>query len=178
MCKQAAQQLCVLSILKKPFATYFLSKRMMENLSPIQQLDLILGSLDNYSKSINEIQKELNLEIKSSIYQDVRMILEKLVDDKYAKEIRQENTPPDVLAGIISKTVSISYKLTFEGKVFKEQGGYNEKERTENINIRNLETETSLRKRNEKVTSISAAFAAVATTLYLLFELGKYFHWW
>ncbi len=152
----------------------------MKELSPIQQLDFVLSSLDNYSKTINEIQKELNLEI--STFKDVRMILEKLVKDKYAQEIKEEVRyegpaflkPP-------GGTWSYSYKLSFEGKVFIQQGGYREQFKVnvaENIRLDNLEKRQKHFEWNQTLLLTLVAVGTLIAAVYYLMEIGVHYHWW
>ncbi len=65
------------------------------------------------------------------------------------------------------------YQITFKGEVFLQDGGYTQKERIKEVNLKNLETEIKIRKRNEKVTAISASLAAIGAIGYLLLELWR-----
>ena len=67
-----------------------------------------------------------------------------------------------------------TYRLTSSGRKFIENKGYSGAERIREINLKSLETETSIRKRNERVTALSAVVAAIATSGYLLFEIMKF----
>jgi hypothetical protein len=74
----------------------------------------IVCRIRNYSQSINAIQDSLGF--GRQYFQEIRMTLEKLIDDGYVKEIKEElrYEGPDFLkppGGVFS----YSYKLTFEG---------------------------------------------------------------
>lgn len=71
-----------------------------------------------------------------------------------------------------------TFLLSSKGREFIRNGGYSGEERIKEANLKSLETETRIRKRNEMVTAISAVLAATGAIGYLVFEVGNHFHWW
>ncbi len=151
----------------------------MENLSSIQKLDLILTSLKDYSQSINEIQDSLHLERK--YYNEIRLILNKLYKDEYAEIIESEKRyeGPDIFKPP-RPTIDYSYKISFEGELFKEQGGYTQQKINnayENIRLDNLEKNQKFhRKALTWLTFLVAVGTLVAGVFYLI-EIGKHLYW-
>lgn len=64
------------------------------DLNPIQKLDAVLATLELSSKTINEIQKILRLKLEPSTFYEVRIIVNKLLKDGYAEEIKAKIPPP------------------------------------------------------------------------------------
>jgi hypothetical protein len=84
------------------------------------------------------------------------LIFDKLVRDTYLKEIGDRH-----------------YSITFEGKLFNEQGGYGQRIKTDTLNAKNLEIDVATRKRNEKLIVVgtwAVAFGAVALVIWEIYK--------
>jgi len=146
-------------------------------LPPIQQLDKVLGILQNFSKSIQEIQKELKLDTKPETFQQVRLILNKLKKDEYADEV--ESFVPDRL-GVGAQEKFISYKITFEGSVFKASDGYAGERlllNAENIRLERIEQKARANQKILMLLTIFVCLGTLAQAIYALVELYWKYHW-
>ncbi len=140
-----------------------------EKLDFILQMFIPKQDATSMSYSYKDIQTIILGDKMNFNANEVKRILYKLIKDGFLSldehRAKREAT---------FKEIGFSYyQITFEGEVFLQQGGYTEKERIKNINLKNLETEIRIRKRNEKVTAISAILAAVGAAGYFLLELWK-----
>lgn len=90
------------------------------NLSPLQKLDKVLEILHDYHiEKVNPNIAELLLRANDQItLPESYLILNKLIADKYAIAIHD-----DSLNALVTEK-QLTHKITFDGLVFIEQGGY------------------------------------------------------
>lgn len=90
------------------------------NLTPLQKLDKVLKILNDYHlEKINPNIAELLLKADDQItLSDSYLVLNKLIADKYTIAIHDESV------NAIAMDKEVTYKITFDGLVFIEQGGY------------------------------------------------------
>jgi hypothetical protein len=150
-------------------------------LTPIQKLDAVLDSLELYSEQINNIQRILRLKLEPATLYEVRAIINKLMKDGYAEEIKAKLPQPafydsnNLEAGYI-----ISYKITFEGMYLKSSGGYqglqNQKD-AENIRLEKIERKVMANQRFLTWLTVIVAVSAAATVVYYAVELYWRYGW-
>jgi len=115
------------------------------------------------SQAITEIgrcYKELNT-VDFLMYAD--LIVDKLERDGYLKN---EN-------GL--------YSITFEGKIFDQQKGYEQKminQKAQNILVANLEKRQKRYELNQTLLLTLVAVGTLVAAFYYLIEIGKHLHWW
>lgn len=137
-------------------------------MSPLEKLDIVLLCLEKHHSerhhnfiSIAGILQEEHPEID---FGEIQSALNKLVKDGYV-EIREVGR---------ESITDIYYMITFEGRIWKEQGGYQcEKKENDRINaLADAQQEASVRM--VLLTRIVAIGTSVAAIYYLL-EVVKYF---
>jgi hypothetical protein len=132
-------------------------------LSAVQKLDKVLKILNiNQRMTIAEISAQPIINLTAD---DIILILQKLVKDNYVKRYQ-----PGKYASPFTET---TYKITFEGNVFIEQGGYVneaeakalEKTRIESLAAYQLEQSDTL----NRLTKWIALASCIAAVYYLYF---------
>lgn len=147
----------------------------------IANLDLVLNYLgDNVSyKRFEEIQKGIiDKEVDETT---LLLVLEKLINDGYV--LKEVTAMGNAMIGNYSMTY---YKISFNGKVFSEEGGYKKQQEIISQQLKLQEQETanlaSERKHQEALTEALKRYqfwivlATVVAGIYYLVELLKYFH--
>jgi len=101
---------------------------------------------------------------------DIYSILKKLVKNEYVE-----------FHDISSMRRHPQYSITFEGKVFTEQGGYRQKlmnESSENIRLVKIENAQKQFRRVQNVLLTIVAAGTLIAAVYYIMEIGIHFHWW
>ena len=152
----------------------------MEELTPIQKIDKVLiffathKMADLYMPYEVIITNCLNEDGRKFNNNELVMILNKLQKDGYI--LHDNGTHP------YTQKETPLYFITFEGKIFYQQGGYGQqiiRQNDENVRVLNLEIshETLMRKLNALTFWI-----ATGTVGLVLIEaiklLNEHFHWW
>ncbi len=145
----------------------------MEELNAFQKLDLVLSVLEYHSMSLNEIQDKLKLE--RNTFQEIRQIVSKLIKDDYAEELKVKQ-PYNGPSGFESPdgTYWISYKITFEGELLRQSGGYVQKEAIaayENTRLEEIERKATANQRFLTWLTVIVAVGTLAQALYSLTKL-------
>jgi hypothetical protein len=143
----------------------------MERLSQIHKLDLVLTILANSAMGVNmqELKEKLN-QTNDNLYRneyllDIYLILEKLINDGYAKEIKREVISFNDGSKIGEET---KYYSTYNGKIFEYNNGY--------IGQINTNKEIENRKgRHQNNLLFATWFAGIAAFLLFLMEVVKFF---
>jgi len=154
-----------------------MSRYKKDELSAIKLLDLILVNFKNFETTIVsnfEIYKKIsaNLLTEYTTMQSVESALKKLVKDGYLIE-----NPPkeeELLGQIIT---TFYYKLSWDGRFFIENGGYNGvilKESAERKRLRDLEVRTQ--NSNDTMIKLTrwVAGATIVAGAYYLIEIIKF----
>lgn len=149
----------------------------MTELTPIQKLDSVLESLDYRPKTIDNIQFELKskgIDFPSTL---IESIVNKLQKNEYAYEV--ELLVPDML-GVGAQTMFYSYKITFEGEVFKTLGSYQGLQNEKNVQLaRLLQVEYEAKVNRNWMLYLTAllTFSALATIVYYCVDLYWKYGW-
>jgi hypothetical protein len=154
---------------------------MITNLSPIQQLDYVLNFLatDDFGKQ-PLIERQMLIELKEKHDMefpigDFNRILYKLVNDGYLDKEVTDNIPYFLKDIQQPPSTSEIFFISFDGKLFNESGGYQEKIRLEKIEVEQIKSDLALRKRNDRRLvrgTYGVAFGAVALVVW---DLIKFF---
>lgn len=147
------------------------------SLNPIQKLDAVLESLELYSETVNNIQRILRLKLEPATLYEVQMILNKLIKDGYAEELK--SVVADRLK-VGAQEIFYSYKITFEGDFLKSSGGYQElqnQKNAENIRLDKIESHQMEHRRWMNRLTLILAVSAVATVIYYGVELYWKYGW-
>ena len=136
----------------------------MEQLTPIQKIDTVLKCLwENNSKRLNleEIATILNREKSGVDFGEINNILDKLYQDgKIKMEMTQER--------------EYYYRVTFEGSLFIEQGGYTQQQTERDYNAKLAANLRRLQYHTWWLTVVIAVGTTVAAVYYAI-EVYKYF---
>jgi hypothetical protein len=99
-------------------------------LLPHEQLDFILTHLNNdkLPESIEEIEDSLMWNpFDEKIDKTINLILHKLIKDEYVNKVHREE-----IKRPIPRPAGQTYYISFEGKLFIENGGYNQQQKESN----------------------------------------------
>ena len=143
--------------------------------TPIEKLDAVLDFLNKdheYQHKVIGVQQGLSIKLDEPT---VHKILDKLVKDGYADMINIPLDPPINMGGGFFKSSEFTYRITFEGQVFIQKGGYRQQEADNSLHRANLETLERLRRRNEKLLSRGTIWLAILTGALVLTEI--LIHW-
>lgn len=127
----------------------------------LQNILEIIGRNANSNYEITLNQVEIYFKNKYTVgipLADLRLVVNRLEKDGY---VTQNATGAHVC------------KITFDGILFLETGGYKEQKRRDDFNVQYLETDQRIRRRNESWTSVGAVAAAVIAGILLLFDVSK-----
>jgi predicted transcriptional regulator len=136
----------------------------METLTSTQKLDAVLDYF-----ATTEIKNILLFRIARDLAYNEEMIgeiVDRLMQDGLVKA--QYNPDP---TGAYN-----TYKITFDGRDFYDQGGYIERERTNDLKDEYLETAERLRKRNENWVAKGTWAAAVVGVALLAWQFWLWFY--
>lgn len=123
------------------------------NLSPIQKLDLILEIL-NHNNGVTSLL-EISNGVKNEIpHEEIDILLLKLSKDDYIEKPYGDGNP-------IVKTY---YRLTLDGQIFYQNGGYKQEKKIAKIRLL-----------KDEVYTYSVAVGTLLAGLYALFEILKWF---
>jgi DNA-binding Lrp family transcriptional regulator len=152
-----------------------LYSRMEQSLSPSQHLDEVLTyliSVEHVNPTVTDgdifsyMQKKFPEAAKSKIDRtEVHRRLDKLIDEKRIKRYGREGA-----------VAPFKYGITFDGKLFIEQGGYHQQELDRKANALGLELENSQNQLNQILLVIGAMGAALGAIALVIWEIYKYFH--
>jgi hypothetical protein len=68
-----------------------------------------------------------------------------------------------------------AYKLSYDGILFKENGGYQAKDKRDKLEMENIRTDLRIRKRNDRLLMLGAIGAAIGALGLVGWEIFKYF---
>ena len=151
----------------------------MSELSPIQQLDIILKFLSSdrgyaeLSYILQRLEKDKNFAVKFDGDDTIR-ILDKLYKDGY---VDREDIPTgrnDIRTH--QPELIRRYWISFEGKVFVETGGYEQKIKRDAIMIDSAEKFAKASRKNEHRLVIGTWAVAIGAIALVLWEMYKTFY--
>lgn len=143
-------------------------------MTPIEMMDTVLLFLNKdheYQNSIPSVHKGIEHKFDQAT---VHNVLDKLVKDGYAVMIDVKYLDPIIKENSI-KTSAWTYKITFEGQLFIQKGGYHQQEADNILHRASRETDERLRKRNEKLLARGTIWLAILTGALVLTEILV--HW-
>lgn len=134
-------------------------------LTPIEQLDQVLETIGKHRDADNqimtdELQKHLKNKFNSEYnLADLKTILERIERDDYIREL-----PPN------KKEFNL-IQILFDGMLFIQNGMYREEKRIKDLNIKTLEADLRIKKRNEKLIAVGTIGGTLVIGLNLLWEM-------
>ena len=155
-----------------------------KSLTPLEKLDKVITYLNenlirpvHTLAEIGEGLKNEKAEIENS---ELLLILNKLKQDKFIEIENREIkylTAPDTEEII---TIELYFSITFEGRLFNQEGGYTRKKEKEDVEINRLKTLEQNERRQAKglvfLQIIIAIGTAIASFYYILEILKDYSH--
>lgn len=138
-------------------------------MNPLEKLDRVLDILLQFEGIsflflMQEIRKR-NLHIEN---QEAMLILKKITKDGYAELISEKGE-------ISGKPIIATCVISFEGKVFIEQGGYVKKEANDNLYSEQVRIENRRNQLNQKLLVCGAIGAALGAIGLVAWEMYKTF---
>ncbi|ASU35374.1 hypothetical protein [Mucilaginibacter xinganensis] len=145
--------------------------------NPLFKLDVVLMFLwihDKFTYTIDEIHNGVLTEINSDD-NEISLILKKLDKDGYVTTFAGDKFNPD------TETTSYinQFCITFDGKIFLKQGGYNLEDirfREQNTKLETLKSDQIKRDEFLKTLTIWIAVGSVLSAFYYSIEIYKEFH--
>lgn len=147
--------------------------KTLSHFSAIEILDIFLKILNTSDElmigiSLQDIRSNLSDKEKLTLANnEALLILERLIDDKYAIKVFRDNED--------------AYRLTFNGRFFHQNGGYNQKDISDKLNEKyKMEMERWMG-RSSSIAAWGAVIAAIAGILLLLhpmyMAIQPFFQW-
>jgi hypothetical protein len=141
----------------------------MEELSPLEKLDAVLACLDKYRTEkpmeLPSLNETLKRDTGVDFWGELISILRKLEKDEYIY----------IRGGLWGDGTNI-YLITFEGRIYLEQGGYTQqriKENAENIRLNKIENNQRLHRVLITILTVVLAIGTSIAAVYYLHELSK-----
>ena len=151
-------------------------------LGPLEKLDRVITYLnENLVRpvhNLNEISDGLKKEGTETELSELLLILNKLNQDKFINiENRQIKhiTAPDIEEII---TIELYFSITFDGRIYSQEGGYTRKKEKEDIELGRLKTLEQNERMQAKGLIILQLIIAIGTaiaSLYYIMEMVKSF---
>jgi len=149
---------------------------------PLEKLDRVITYLnENLVRpvhNLNEISEGLKKEGTETELSELLLILNKLNQDKFVaienREIKHM-TAPDIEEII---TVELYFSITFDGRIFSQEGGYTRKKEKEDVEVYRLRTLEQNERRQAKgliVLQVIIAIGTAIASLYYIMEMVKGF---
>jgi hypothetical protein len=144
---------------------------MYEDSNPIHKIDFNLNFFATSKMGQKYMPYLMILDVLHFPTNELTMILNKLVkDDCVARE---------TITNAKSLEKSIDYRITFEGLLFYQQGGYEQeliRHRAENTRLDNIESSQRQFRRTQNVLLTLVAVGTLVAALYYSVELLNYLH--
>lgn len=136
-----------------------------------KDLDEVLEKLVDamFVLSYDEIADKTKANLNIIKFQDLHLVLNKLVKDGYVECVMQKR----VNWNTKEELNEMCYRLTFEGKVFIKDGGYSRKYDLETMSINSMKTYEKTRSRNEMLVIVGTIGAALFAGGILFWEIYK-----